>query len=153
MTDAAQERRRRALPPLYFLVALIIQALLGRVGAPFVADWLRLAGSVVVLAGLLLTVWGAGVFGKAGTTVHPHEQPSTLVTSGPFRFSRNPMYLGMAMALLGTALLFGKLLPFIVPFVFASTISRRFIQPEEERLHAQFGEMYAAYTNRVRRWL
>ena len=141
------------MPPLYFLVALIIQVLLGRIGAPFVADWLRLVGIVIVLAGLLLTVWGSRVFDRAGTSVHPDEPSNAFVTTGPFRFSRNPMYLGMAMGLLGTALVFGKLLPFIVPFVFASLISRRFIQGEEERLHAQFGEAYDDYTKRVRRWL
>lgn len=153
MTDSNQARARRALPPLYFLVALIIEVILGRMpGAPFVADWLRLAGIGVVLVGLLLTVWGSRVFDTAGTTVHPDQQASALVTTGPFRFSRNPMYLGMTMGLFGTALLLGKLIPFVIPFLFASIISRRFIQPEEERLHAQFGEAYAEYTRRVRRW-
>jgi protein-S-isoprenylcysteine O-methyltransferase Ste14 len=121
--------------------------------AKFIAEPWHLSGIAFIVAGISLAVWGNRQFSHAGTTVNPFEEASTLVTSGPFRVSRNPMYLGMVLVLLGTALLLRELAPFLIPFLFAWLIASRFIRHEENRLHAQFGDAYAAYARRVRRWL
>lgn len=142
------------IPPLYFLIALVVELALAAIpAAKFIAEPWHLSGIVSIVAGVLLAVWGNRQFSRAGTTVNPFEQASALVTSGPFRVSRNPMYLGMVLVLLGTAILLGELLPFLVPFLFAWLIGSRFIRHEEDRLHAQFGDAYDEYTRRVRRWL
>jgi protein-S-isoprenylcysteine O-methyltransferase Ste14 len=145
---------RGPIPPLIFLIALFVEIGLGLLpGATFIASPWHLAGIGIIAIGLSLAVWGRLEFQRAGTPVHPGEQPTTFVATGPFRVTRNPMYLGMTLALLGTAVLFGKLIPLLIPFVFAWVISVRFIRHEEERMDALFGDAYADYMRRVRRWI
>jgi protein-S-isoprenylcysteine O-methyltransferase Ste14 len=142
------------VPPLIFLGALIIEAILGtRSWAQFIAPPWNYSGIVFIAAGVGLVIWGNLQFRRADTPVHPFEQPTALVTSGPFRATRNPMYLGMTLVLLGAAILFGKLIPLVMPFVFASVISKRFIRHEETRMETLFGDAYVDYMRRVRRWL
>jgi protein-S-isoprenylcysteine O-methyltransferase Ste14 len=105
--------------------------------------------------GLGLTVAAAAAFrfARHGTSVHPFHQPTALVTDGPYRITRNPMYLGMVIALLGIAVWLGSLTPLLVIPVFARLIQRLFITNEERRLSDVFGAAYHEYRNRVRRWL
>ncbi len=79
--------------------------------------------------------------------------PTALVTTGPFRFSRSPMYLGVTCLLLGIALLVGTLPLFLAPVAFALTMNASYIPREERNLERQFGQEYMDYKNRVRRWL
>jgi len=145
---------RGPIPPLIFLVALAIIIALGRMpGAEFIAPPWQLSGIAFIALGLSLAVWGRLEFHRAGTSVRPTEQPTTMVATGPFRFTRNPMYLGMSIVLLGVAVLFGKLIPLLIPFLFAWVISVRFIRHEEERLIGLFGDAYEEYMHRVRRWI
>ena len=103
--------------------------------------------------GLALIIWAALLFRRAGTGIVPFSDATALVAEGPYRFTRNPMYLGMAAMLLGAALLLGSLTPFLVIPAFMALIAERFILPEEAMLEREFGERYAAYKLRVRRWL
>lgn len=152
MSDAAP--KGGPIPPLFFLLAIAIQLALAAIpAAKFIGEPWHFAGIAFIAVGITLAVWGNRQFSQAGTTVNPFEPASTLVTSGPFRVSRNPMYLGMVLVLFGTALLLRELLPFVIPFLFAWLIASRFIQHEEVRLHAQFGDAYEEYAERVRRWL
>jgi protein-S-isoprenylcysteine O-methyltransferase Ste14 len=75
------------------------------------------------------------------------------MTGGTFRVSRNPIYLGMTLMLLGVGLRGGEALPLAIPVVFAGLIQKRFIESEEEFLTEHFGDAYRAYRSRVRRWL
>jgi protein-S-isoprenylcysteine O-methyltransferase Ste14 len=111
------------------------------------------AGVPLVLTGIGLAVTAVLRLRREGTPVHPFEQPAALVTGGPFRISRNPIYLGMVIVLAGVALALGSLIPPVVIPVFAHVIKRRFILGEERRLLAVFGERYREYQARVRRWL
>lgn len=106
------------------------------------------AGATFDLAGLL-------AFRRSRTTVNPlkPERASALVTGGVYRITRNPMYVGMALLLLSWAVYLSAVLPFAGPLLFALYITRFQIQPEERALQAIFGEAYAAYAARVRRWL
>ena len=145
---------RGPVPPLIFLVALAIVIALGLLpGAEFIAPPWHLSGMAFIALGLSLAVWGRLEFHRARTPVYPGEQPTALVATGPFRFTRNPMYLGMTLVLMGVAVLFGKLLPLLIPFFFAWVISVRFIRHEEERLVELFGHAYEDYMQRVRRWI
>ena len=146
---------RFLVPPVYFLVALLLMAFLHRA-----APWLhviqapyRYAGIVIMGLSLCLIVWAAFLFRHAGTSIRPFLPSTALVVAGPYRFTRNPMYLGMAGILLGAALYMGSITPFIVIPAFMALITERFIVPEEAKLEAAFGRDYLDYKARVSRWL
>jgi protein-S-isoprenylcysteine O-methyltransferase Ste14 len=136
-------------------LAILLQ-LLGHFAFP-IAEFVRwpwdLLGAALIFAGFGITVYADWQFKRANTPVHPFEKPLSLVTDGVFAVTRNPMYLGLAVALLGTAIVLGTLTPFLVPPLFVWFITVRFIAPEEANLATQFGEAYQAYARRVRRWL
>ena len=147
-------RKRWDVPPLYFLLALATEIAIGVApGSQFVYYPYNYIGAILVPAGFAIAVTALLEFRKAGTTRHPHEQPSAFVTTGPYRVSRNPMYFGLFLILFGAAFLLQRLLGFIVPFVFAWIVARRFIDPEEQRLLAAYGAEYEGYLARTRRWL
>jgi protein-S-isoprenylcysteine O-methyltransferase Ste14 len=98
-------------------------------------------------------LWAAGLFRKRGTTIIPFQVSSELVQEGPYRWTRNPMYLGMLGILSGTAWMLGSATPWLLVFTFLWWISTRFIAIEERMLGARFGESYRDYQKRVRRWL
>ena len=113
------------------------------------------AAAVIALIGLGIALSGNVAFHRARTTVNPFkpETASSLVTSGIYRFTRNPMYLGMFVALVGWAVFLANLLSAMTLLLFPLYITRFQIQPEERALLSLFGEPYASYMTRVRRWL
>jgi protein-S-isoprenylcysteine O-methyltransferase Ste14 len=145
----------RRIPPVHFLLALLACAGLDRVlpvARPITGGW-RMLGAVPALLGGVLTIWADGLFKQADTTVKPDGEPSALVTAGPFGISRNPMYLGMVLVLLGFAWGLGSVTPFLVAPVFAVLVQRTFILSEEESLRRKFGPVYEEYARRIRRWV
>lgn len=106
------------------------------------------AGGFVALAG----VWS---FARARTTVNPHRpgNTSSLVISGIYRVTRNPMYLGMLMVLIGWAVYLGGALPLVVTSVFVPFMNRFQIEPEERMMKELFGEAFDQYAANVRRWI
>lgn len=110
---------------------------------------------VLACAGVVLGIAGLVAIRRARTTIDPHrpEAASSLVVGGIYRFTRNPMYLGLAAFLLGWAVYLAAPLAFIGPALFALYTTRFQITPEERALAARFGPDYAAYRQRVRRWL
>jgi protein-S-isoprenylcysteine O-methyltransferase Ste14 len=143
------------VPPLYLLVALALMAFFHNIapGAYIVREPYRYGGLVLIALAIALIVWAALLFRRAGTHIHPFDPSTALVTSGPYRQTRNPMYLGMTGVLLGAAVYMGSITPFIVIPAFMALISERFIIPEETKLEAAFGQQYLDYKARVRRWL
>lgn len=114
-----------------------------------------LAVTALVTAGLAFSLLGVWAFRASRTTVNPlkPERASALVTDGVYRLTRNPMYVGMAFVLLAWAVYLSAMLPFVGIAVFVAFITRLQIVPEERVLHGRFGDTYAAYAARVRRWL
>jgi len=112
-----------------------------------------LLGIVPLVSGVLLILISAGLFRRRNTTLNPYGESSALVQDGLYRYSRNPMYLGMLLVLAGTAVWLGHVLPFAALPVFMAVVSRQTIRHEEEALEAHFGDAYRAYRQRVRRWL
>jgi protein-S-isoprenylcysteine O-methyltransferase Ste14 len=110
-------------------------------------------GIVLMLVGLALATWAAGTFRRIGTSFQLHGDSSILVTSGPFRISRNPMYLSMLLWLLGLAVLLGSLSPFLFPILLFMTANFLIIPLEERNMEAMFGDRYIRYKQRVRRWI
>ena len=105
--------------------------------------------------GMSLGVMGVTQFRKAQTTPNPQalEKVSSLVTSGIYRYSRNPMYLGLVLILLGWAFYLSHFLAFVLLPVFILYMTRFQIKPEEEMMARKFGKTYQAYLNKVRRWI
>ncbi|MFO1197986.1 MAG: isoprenylcysteine carboxylmethyltransferase family protein [Burkholderiaceae bacterium] len=109
----------------------------------------------VALAGAAFAALGARAFRRAGTTLNPMKPQavSRIVSQGAFALSRNPMYVGMLLALVGWAILLGGVLPWLGPPAFVAYMTRFQIVPEERALAARFGPEFDAYAKRVRRWL
>lgn len=152
---ARARERTLDLPPVYFLVALALMAFFHQVapGAQLLVAPYRYAGVVIMGLAIGLAVWAWLCFRRAGTGVMPFSPATALVTHGPYRFSRNPMYLGLAGTLLGAAVLIGSITPFIVLPAFMALIAERFIEAEEALLERTFARQYLDYKARVRRWL
>jgi protein-S-isoprenylcysteine O-methyltransferase Ste14 len=111
------------------------------------------AGVVAGGVGLALTFGGVAGVVRHRTTIVPHHPVAALVTGGAYRWSRNPMYTGLAIAYLGGALLVGSWWPIAVWPLVILAVRRLVIDPEEQYLSERFGRAYADYRARVRRWL
>ncbi len=145
----------RIMPPVYLLVAILAMLALGwwfplRHG--FLGGW-RWAALLPIGVGLGLAAWVATLFRRRGTTIKPGQISTSLLTAGPFRFSRNPIYLGMVSLLCGIAIALDSLTPWFVVPVFIALISLNVIPVEESMLAEVFGDEYAGYRRHVRRWL
>ena len=148
-------RRPWDIPPLWFALAVLTMLALHRllpVARPIPWPW-SLAGVVPLLAGLGLAIWGERHFKRAGTAVRPFAPSSALVEGGPYRFTRNPMYIGLLLVLAGLWLLLGSLSPLLVLPALFLLLHTRFVIPEEAHMARHFGERYQSYRRRVRRWL
>ncbi len=146
---------RKALPPTYFLGAIFL-ALLCHYMVPlhqFISFPWCLLGLGPLVIGVALNLLVDQEFKRYDTTVKPFEKSTMLVTNGVFNISRNPMYLGMLLILLGIAFLLGSTTPFIVALALAVLLKYKFIRPEERMLEATFGEQFREYRKKVRRWI
>jgi protein-S-isoprenylcysteine O-methyltransferase Ste14 len=143
-------------PPLAWALAAVVGIALGwLVPLPFVpaavpAAWL--GGTVFVFA-LALFAWAISTMTRAGSNV-PTSKPSvSIVDTGPYRFTRNPIYLGMMLSLIGLAIAFDSLWSLIALVLFFLVIRYGVVAREEAYLERKFGEVYRSYRARVRRWL
>ncbi len=145
----------RLPPPLMYAVPLLLLWLLDRVLAWRMPDPPGRAalGWLLLLAGIALAASGVATFRRRGTTVIPHHAVSALVTSGPYRLTRNPMYLGMAVAYLGTSAVLGSWWPVAGLPLVVLLVDRLVIAREEAHLRARFGADYDALCRSTRRWV
>jgi protein-S-isoprenylcysteine O-methyltransferase Ste14 len=146
--------RTLLLPPIAVLACAGLMALLHRFSP--LATWLptpwNWLGLVPVIGGLALAQWHARMFRRVGTNINTFGEPGTLRTEGLFRRTRNPMYLGMLIALLGLAATLGSASALAGPLLFFA-LAQFFYVPTEERAMAQkFGPAYDDYRRRVPRW-
>ena len=143
-----------APPPLLYLIPLGVGLVLDRVlPPPRLPRGLRLAGLPLLAGGVGLIGWFARTMIQARTPIDLRQVPTTLVEDGPFEFTRNPGYLGMALTYTGLSLLAGGRWPlFFLPGAVLA-IDRGVIQREEPYLERLFGSSYRDYLKRVRRWL
>lgn len=109
-------------------------------------------GIVALVGGVLISGWTVVLFKKRKNTLWPRKNPQTLEIYGPFRFTRNPLYLGFFLVLLGVDILLGSLAPLIFPILFLSIINTRVIPFEEKNMEMVFGSQYLDYKRKVRRW-
>jgi protein-S-isoprenylcysteine O-methyltransferase Ste14 len=156
MTDTGTDAPKiRIVPPLVYLAGLVAglivtawiptQAVAGSIAWP--------VGVVLVLCGIALAASAISRFSSAGTTIRPDRAASQLVIAGPYRLSRNPMYVGLAAVYLGIAIGTQSLWALLLLPVVLTIIRRRVIEREEAFLERRFGTPYRDYRTRVRRWL
>ena len=149
----------RILPPIIPLVAVVVAVLLeGRwplgPGAGFGQPYARWAGRLIAGAPLVLAgVWAVVLFVRSGQDPSPHKPTPSLIAAGPYRVTRNPMYLTMVLVCLGFGIMRMNVWLLALTPVVAWLLQRWCIQPEEAYLEARFGDEYRAYRDRVRRWL
>ncbi len=143
------------MPTTWLLLALAAVAAfhLGLPLARIVPRPWNLAGLLPLLGGVALNLIADRDFRRAATTVKPFEKSKVLLTQGIFRFSRNPMYLGFILLLVGTAWLLGSASPWLVIPPFFLILATRYVCREEEMLAAAFGLHWQAYKRGTRRWL
>ena len=111
------------------------------------------AGAIVFSFGAIIAGWGLVTFRRAHTTTVPGRTSAQLVTWGPYRFTRNPMYVGLTIAYIGETLMLRQVWPLILlPFTWVY-VNWVVIPLEQEKLSEAFGQEYARYQSRVRRWL
>jgi protein-S-isoprenylcysteine O-methyltransferase Ste14 len=139
----------------YFIILLVLSVLLNFIFPVlvFLSPPSTYSGFLIIGFGLVLILWCRSLFLKNATTLQLYEKPTSLVTYGPFRFSRNPIYLGMASILLGVAVLSGTLVTLAFPIIFVVLITFVIIPGEERKLEKIFGEPYREYKKSVRRWI
>lgn len=150
----AASARRRLRPPLLaaalVALALLLHATTLLVGAP--VGRLPIAGGALAAAGIGWLLWAAWTLRVAATPIGDGE-PLVLVEEGPYRFGRNPMVLGAAVALVGAALALGAPALAVAALTLAWLIGRTRVAAEEAHLRQRFGGWYSDYQARVRRWL
>lgn len=139
-------------PPVWLAGFAALGGFVGRF-APVELGFNSIFGAVLILLGLAVMLVAAGQMMLARTTVIPHRDPTALVMNGIFSLTRNPIYLGDALVLTGLYLHWDALLALPLVLLFMIVITRRFIRPEEARLESAFGEVFAEYRTRTRRWL
>ncbi len=115
--------------------------------------WIGLFGYVLVIIGFAIALWAAWQYRKARTSILPHTSDNAMIESGPFRFSRNPIYLSMLVVFVGVCLIMDG--PLALIFVLPTWAVLRYyvIAREEQYLIRRFGDQYKNYQRRVRRWI
>jgi protein-S-isoprenylcysteine O-methyltransferase Ste14 len=146
---------RKLLPPAYVLTAIVLMVALHFIApaARLIPSPWNLLGIIPLAVGIVINVVADRAFHRAGTTVKPFQESSALITTGVYRLSRNPMYLGLVLIVLGIAVITGSLTPLVVVPAVALLFDRNFIAAEGRMLEERFGSVWLEYKKRVRRWM
>ena len=147
--------KNKLIPDFYFIILLFLTItthllipIIRIIFFPY-----NLIGIILIFFGITLTIWANSQLILKQTSTRPYKIPSYFINSGPFKLSRNPIYLGMVLILLGIDVFLGTLVTFIFPMVFVIIMSKLFISLEEKNLENKFGNKYLFYKKHVRRWI
>lgn len=143
------------IPPVWMLAFLAVIVGQSRLWNPFGFHWVATVwlGWLVIGCAIVLMAWASLQFLLKRTSIIPRKSPKALIAAGPYRFSRNPIYLADAMVLLGTALILGSAIGVLFVPVFARVITQRFILGEEAGLKQLYPDQQAAFFANTRRWI
>ena len=142
-------------PPIIALISIVLNYLSTYLTKPIKFPHIEIIGGIILLLGIATAVLAILLFKKNKTTVNPMkpEDTTTLVTTGIFSITRNPMYLGLFFVIFSTVLFFGSWFGIIILMFFVWYITKFQIMPEEEAMEKLFGNQYDEYKQNVRRWL
>jgi protein-S-isoprenylcysteine O-methyltransferase Ste14 len=142
-------------PPFLYVALFLLGLLLGHLVPlpPLPRTPSRLTAAVLLIPGFGLVFWSLWLFLRVRTSPLPMRPASSLVRSGPYRWTRNPMYLGMLLLYLGVALLFDVLWALVLSPAVVLLVGRLVIAREERYLEGKFGDDYRQYKTQVRRWI
>jgi protein-S-isoprenylcysteine O-methyltransferase Ste14 len=156
-SDAALRPSAFPWPPVLLVAAIVGAWLLGRFAPldwPGIDDTPALAlGIAVGVAGVALFMWAARTLKRHNTTIRPDKGADHLVTDGPFRFRRNPIYIAHVLILLSVAEITKNIWFAMLALAYAILVTWLAILPEERHLEAKFGDAYRAYKSTTRRWI
>jgi len=146
---------KKIMPPIWLLISIVVMLAFYfifpvKLMIPYL--W-YLHGFIPVILGVAINLSADRAFQQAKTTVKPFEESSALITNGVFRISRNPMYLGFVLILIGIAIFLRSLSPYLVIVLFVTVIDRIYIRAEERMLAKKFGTEWEEYKSSTRRWL
>jgi protein-S-isoprenylcysteine O-methyltransferase Ste14 len=156
MADTADTANVIVRPPIAWALAVLAGLALNWLAPlPFIAAAVPAAwlGAMVFALALALVAWAIATMTRAGSNVPTTLPTTTIVDTGPYRFTRNPIYLGMVLGLIGLAIAFNSLWPLLTLVPFALVIRYGVIAREEAYLERKFGDVYRRYRSHVRRWL
>jgi protein-S-isoprenylcysteine O-methyltransferase Ste14 len=155
MNESVDHAESRIPPPVltlaHFLAVVLLQVLFP-LPLPL-PGFLKIIGGLLALAALGLAFLAVRRLGLAHTSVEPHGSVTLVVTDGPYRFSRNPIYLGLVCLLIGIPLALNSYWGLLLSPLLVALLGRLVISYEEAYLERKFGLAYADYRSRVRRWL
>jgi protein-S-isoprenylcysteine O-methyltransferase Ste14 len=143
------------LPPLWWLGSIGFIYLAKYLAPAWHIAWpaLTVVSWVVFGAALILIGWSAIWFFRKKTPIEPHHQPKCLIIEGPYRVSRNPIYLALVMLTVASAIGHGSILGMGIAVLLWKVLDRRFAEPEEKGLRLAFGDAAELYIKQTRRWL
>ncbi|MEM8728329.1 MAG: isoprenylcysteine carboxylmethyltransferase family protein [Pseudomonadota bacterium] len=143
------------LPPLWWLgsIVVIYAVKWSLPGWHFASGLLTTLSWILCVAGLAVIFWAASWFLRKKTPIEPHHVPKTLIVEGPYHLSRNPIYLGLVLLTLATAVGQGSLVGLVVTAALWWVLDHRFAAVEEAQLAETFGPEAAAYLKATRRWI
>ena len=143
------------VPPVLFFACLaaMIASSYFAPSYPLIPSPYNWIGVLVGVIGLLIGIAGSATFVRKKTELNTFKNPGELVTTGVFAISRNPMYLGFFLLLLGVALVLGGTAPFAIALLFFLIAQFWYVRFEEARMQAAFGERFEAYRRKTRRWI
>jgi protein-S-isoprenylcysteine O-methyltransferase Ste14 len=155
MKSGVMNRTMRLRPPTIAVLSLVAMMALHVVVpiATVVQPPFSYGGALLVATGAAMIVWSRRAFQAAGTPIKPFSGSTALIRHGLYRWSRNPMYVGVVLLLTGVAILLGSLAPLLVVVAFFALLQVGFVRREERLLEETFGDAYRAYRRSVRRWL
>ena len=146
--------KRFKYPPFLTLIGLILQGLLNAFLPLYSINYFpNIFGGTVILLGVVSIVYLLGIFKKEETAILPDGDPEVLLTQGPYKYSRNPIYISMTIILIGSAMLYNSLSVFIIPILFMIMVKKIWIDYEEAKLKKIFGQEYLNYQKKVGRWI
>jgi protein-S-isoprenylcysteine O-methyltransferase Ste14 len=139
---------------LTYLIGVLLQLLIPvRISPEGSINLIKIAGAVLLLAGIIIAGWSLIIFNKAHTTTTPGESSKKLIIQGPYKITRNPMYVSLILAYIGEAGLLIQIWPVVVLPLVLLYVNRVVIPLEEDVLKHDFGDEYIEYCSKVRRWL
>jgi protein-S-isoprenylcysteine O-methyltransferase Ste14 len=146
---------QKVIPPILLVIAAVTMISL-HLTVPtkvLISPPFNYLGVIFIVLGLAIAKKVSNLFSKADTEIHTFKNPRRLVTDGIFQFSRNPIYFGFVLALLGLNILLGSVSPFFPVLIFTVITHFWYIPFEEKKMHRQFGKAYEDYRKSVRRWI